>query len=491
MSGRLGLFDKYGGVLRQNIDAAQEQAAYDLSRILRFETVNGAEPAERAKFEQQRDACFAFLGELSARLGFAFRMPTPRVGVIECGEGAETLGVLTHIDVVPAGKGWTYPPFSGEIADGCIWGRGAQDDKGPLIQFLYALAAVRDAGAPVQRRVRIIIGSEEEGGVWSDIEEYLALESAPDISIVPDSQFPIINGEKGIVTTRLGLPGLSFSVCESSIRFVLLEAGVAANVVPDEATLVFEIEIDDTQEEFERLMAEFDERTGMKRPANIERDADGKVCSTFVFKGHSAHASLPHAGRNAAAIALDFLAGITRAEGGTPPLISALQQGAKDLKGECFGIHRIHERLGETTCSLTMLKLTPEAGSAVFNVRQPFSIEPEEILNGIASKFDGATAEFIGKPLRPIWIDPALHPDFIEALQAAYRCVTGREPKLMSIGGTTYAKALPNALNFGPCDEADGEEELAHQPNERITLEHLRRNLLIYAHALAALIVDE
>ena len=63
----------------------------------------------------------------------------------------------SHIDVVPKGEGWTVPAFEGVEKDGRIYGRGAVDNKGPAIAALYALKALSDNCAQLNKKVRLDI----------------------------------------------------------------------------------------------------------------------------------------------------------------------------------------------------------------------------------------------------------------------------------------------------------------------------------------------
>lgn len=81
-------------------------------------------------------------------MGFQTRDVDGHCGWCEYGEGEEMVAVLCHLDVVPAGDGWHYPPYDCTWAEGRIYGRGVIDDKGPAAAALYALKAVRDSGAP-------------------------------------------------------------------------------------------------------------------------------------------------------------------------------------------------------------------------------------------------------------------------------------------------------------------------------------------------------
>ena len=122
------------------------------------------------------------------------------------GGGDELLGVLGHVDVVPAGTGWYTDPFGPVIKDGKLYARGASDDKGPTVAAYYALKMIRDLELPVSKRIRVIIGTDEESG-WGCMDHYLNVAETPDFGFSPDAYFPIINGEKGNVSVNLNFKG--------------------------------------------------------------------------------------------------------------------------------------------------------------------------------------------------------------------------------------------------------------------------------------------
>ena len=160
--------------------------------------------------------------------GFETRNIDYYAGDISMGSGEQTLGMLAHLDVVPAGEGWTHDPFGGEIADGKIFGRGTIDDKGPALCALYAMRAVRDAGVPLKDGVRLILGCDEEVGM-SDMRYYASKLKMPDYGFSPDAEFPVINIEKGGVNVELSYRGEGED--EAEIPVYELYAGERPNVV--------------------------------------------------------------------------------------------------------------------------------------------------------------------------------------------------------------------------------------------------------------------
>lgn len=135
--------------------------------------------------------------ELGKKDGFTAKEVGNVAGHLEYGQGEELVGVLGHVDVVPVGDGWTNGPFEPTLRDGKLYARGVADDKGPTIAGYYALKIIKELGLPLSRRVRIIIGSDEESGM-SCVERYFETEEQPTLGFVPDAEFPIIHAEKGI-----------------------------------------------------------------------------------------------------------------------------------------------------------------------------------------------------------------------------------------------------------------------------------------------------
>ena len=81
--------------------------------------------------------------EISEEMGFETCSHDGYVGTVKWGNEGKQIGILTHIDVVPPGEGWTYPPFEGTIENGRLYGRGSLDDKGPMAASLFAMKAIK------------------------------------------------------------------------------------------------------------------------------------------------------------------------------------------------------------------------------------------------------------------------------------------------------------------------------------------------------------
>jgi len=484
------------------IEDRTEQLVGILRDLLRFETVSGVkEPAGLEKFERETRRCLDYLRKFAEDNGLEYREHPAGVAVIEWGEGEEAIGFPTHTDVVPPGAGWHYPPFGGEVRGERIYGRGAQDDKGPMACGLAAILAIRDLGVPARRKVRLIFGTHEEEGDWSDITAYLRSEPPPLHCIVPDAVFPIVNGEKGMATILLKPARTEPLERKDGLRLERVRSGERPNVVPNRA----EVELSGPLDKKEALCAELKEECEAYEKSRIillegplavrESPEEKRFYASLVFRGKSAHGSRPEQGHNAAVDALGYLVRLGFRGSAAAEFLGLAYCAGKDLTGEYLGIAEWHEFIGPTTASLNIFELDGEGGQAQINVRFPLGLASAELIERVrrevAAKVPQAdrrpTVEFEGVVHEPLFTDPEKFPEFFDALRQAYSGVTGREARLQATGGTTYAKGFPRAVSFGPVDEGAGERDMAHKADEYVALPALVRNAKIYAHALAAL----
>jgi predicted dipeptidase len=373
-------------------------------------------------------------------------------GFAEVGEGAEMLGILGHLDVVPAGKlqDWERDPFDPIEKEGLLYGRGTQDDKGPMLAALFAVKALMDAGVKFNKRVRFIFGTDEET-LWRCIKQYLEKEEAPGMGFSPDSRFPVTYAEKGLL--QLHLEGKN----ESGIR---LTGGSAFNAVPD--MIFYEGERqDDLADKLDQLGFEY------------EWYEDG-----IEVKGRAAHAMIPEEGINAIARlcialhaigihskAIDFIAQEIRED-----------PNATRIFGECADAPS-----GKLKFNVGMIDLGRVEQLSI-DARLPVTVPKEENIAKLS-----ATAARYGLEYKEFdWLAPIYLPldhFMVETLMKVYRQYSGdamTEPR--SSGGATYARAIKNCVAFGALtfDELLTE----HQPNERAVLANLYKAMEIYAHAV-------
>ena len=164
-----------------------------LKEILRINSVQA--PAENGMpFGKGAYDCLVYALDMMQKSGLTVKNIDGYCGWGEIGEG-DLFGILCHLDVVPVGKGWRYPPFGATEENGKIYARGALDDKGPFMAAFFALERLLDEGLKPKKRIRFILGCNEESG-WACMDRYKETEEMPALGFSPDADFPVINGEK-------------------------------------------------------------------------------------------------------------------------------------------------------------------------------------------------------------------------------------------------------------------------------------------------------
>ncbi|MCL1964780.1 MAG: dipeptidase PepV [Firmicutes bacterium] len=404
------------------------------------------------------------------RLGFAARDFDGYIGDAEMGEGDETMGILVHLDVVPAGDGWASDPFGGEIRDGKVYGRGTSDDKGPAVAALFAMKAVLDAGFTPKKKVRLILGCDEESG-WADIDHYKKHVAMPDFGFSPDADYPVINTEKGLLQLRLTASFGGEEGAKLPVR--RLSSGERPNVIPGLATA--EIGCEDFAA-LERAL----QNTGLDVTAEKLESGLARLTSLGV----PGHAALPRHGKNAAGQLLLALKAIG-AGGGCRAFINSLAEGVGlDPSGKGLGVDGRDALSGPLTINLGVLHVTPGSAMAVLDIRYPVLMDGEMIAKiiGMRLKDAGITVD-VSQWKAPLHV-PA-QSEIVTRLLSVYAEVTGLSPYTIAIGGGTYARSMDNCVAFG-CN-FPGDDEVAHQADEYMDVEKLLKNALIFAHAIVRL----
>lgn len=415
--------------------------------------------------------------QIASDLGFATTNLDGYIGYAEYGQGDDYVAVLAHLDVVPEGDGWTYPPYGAEIHDGRIYGRGAIDDKGPAMAALYALKAVRDANLSLGKRVRVIFGcSEETGG--PDVEHYLLREKEPVSGFTPDAYFPAIYAEKGLMSFDMSKNLTDDISDEGEIRILSLQGGTAYNIVPDKA--VARIQAADPDQVAAACDA-FAGNTGYNLSAEIAAEKDGAAGTVLITSlGRAAHGSTPEKGMNAAMQLIAFLATLDMGSSEMSEAIRFLNASiGMETDGKSFGLAMEDEPSGNLTLCVGLVNATPEHMVLGLNIRYPVTYKFQDVMGRFNQTIEGTgfVAENWQANQSPLYY-PKDSP-LIMTLTRVYAEQTGRNDSAIAIGGGTYAKEMPNIVASGPM--MPGQEEVEHQANEYITIDQLINVTKIYA----------
>ena len=413
------------------MDRLFEKTVQSISEIIKFNSEKTA--AETGSpFGKGAADCLDYFLSLARSFGFETVNYDNYAGEVIFGDG-EDFAILAHLDVVPAGSGWTHNPFGGEIdyENKKIWGRGAMDDKGPAIISLYCLKQLKDEGFKPKKRIRLIVGCNEESG-WECIKYFNAHSTMPETGFSPDADFPVIYAEKGIMHIKFTFPAKG--------DLSSLKGGNAANMVCDECVV--------------------------KAPVDEEKIAAfnlGFENGLIVARGKSAHGSTPEQGINAIAPILKYL---------------GLDEIHEKLFVKKFGLTELKDETGALTFSPDVVRGVKGFITVVCDIRYPATKSRDEVLSALA----GEKYEILSEQA-PLFNDKQCQ--LIQVLCGAYNEVTGKNMKPIAIGGGTYARALKCGAAFGP--EEEGEENVIHQPNEYITFEKIEKCLKIYKLAIERL----
>lgn len=457
--------------INEIVDSIKDSLVDDVRQIVSIKSTRD-KPLKGMPFGEGVGKALDKALEISARLGFRTVNVDGYMGYAEYGEGSEIVGVLGHLDVVPEGDGWNYPPYGGELHGGRIYGRGAIDDKGPIISALYGLKAVKESALPLSKRVRILFGTNEENGS-SEVPYYLKKEEAPTAGFTPDAEYPIIYAEKGILMFRAVKHISKRSATDISIRY--LKGGNAPNMVPDYCEAEVGVGNDAAKKDVMNALSKFITATGYDI---TYEDKGGSII--LKSKGVSAHGSTPERGKNAVIQLVMFLSGLD-IDGDAEEYIDFFAYSVgTETNGKTLGMY-LKDDTGELTFNLGVMDIDESHASASLNIRYPVTKSTDDVMDRFNEK-----AEPYGIEVKDMLDQHPLYfpqnTPLIVTLQKVYKEQTGLEPTLLAIGGGTYAKEMPGIVAFGPI--FPGKPDLDHQANEYIEVDDLVMNAKVYGNAI-------
>ena len=389
--------------------------------------------------------------KISQELGFkTYIDPEGYYGYAEIGSGEKLVGVLGHLDVVPPGdlSKWENDPFKPVIKDGKYYGRGAQDDKGPTLAAMYALKTLLDSGFELNYRVRFIFGTDEEN-LWRDMPKYVEKEEMPTVGFTPDSKFPLIYSEKGLLQCKL------IAKNESGMIF---KGGDAFNSVPSNMIV-------DKNEDLIKVLEEL----------NYEyKEKDNKI----EIVGKSVHAQVAETGINAINRYMHALTKLGK-ETKAGKFITENLIGY-NFAEPIFGLVK-DEHSGELKFNVGKIEFTEENEILGIDMRIPVTYDKDKIVEDLTKKAKEYGFEYTQHDyLKSIYVP--LDSELITTLMSAYQEITGdMESQPVASGGATYARAMNNCVAFG-CVLPDS-PKTEHQPNEYIILDDIKKAIKIYMKA--------
>ncbi|WP_137598117.1 dipeptidase PepV [Paucilactobacillus kaifaensis] len=459
--------------------AQQQKEDYlnDLIALMKIESVRDDSQAtdEFPLGPKPAQALTIFL-EMAQQDGFRTKNIDNVVGYAEWGEGDETLAILAHLDVMPAGNGWDTDPFDPVIKDGKLYGRGASDDKGPGMAAYYALKTLKDMNIKFNKKVRFIVGTDEESD-WTGMKRYFEVEPAPTFGFSPDAEFPLINGEKGNVSMKLAFAGDN----AGEVVLTSFESGLRPNMVPREAEAVLEAANTD------QMVADFNVFIA-NNPITGQADVTPAGLKLSVV-GKAAHGMEPRNGENAGTYLASFLSqyDIKGAAGSFITLLGKYMH--QDSRLHNFDLAFADDVMGDLTMNVGLMSFDAHKGGQVdMNFRYPKGITPDDIQNKLSVVTAPLSVTITqGSFMVPHYVDAS--DPLVTTLMSAYRDQTGddkAQPEV--VGGGTYGRMMERGVAFGAL--FDHTEDTMHQANEFQPVDDLLMAMAIYMQSINDLVTD-
>lgn len=402
--------------------------------------------------------------EIATNMGFRTKNVDNYCGYVEFGEGEELVGILGHLDVVPALEedGWTTPPFTADIRDGKLYGRGSIDDKGPVIASLYAMKTIMD-NFKISKRVRLFVGLNEEKG-WKCMNHYKEVEEWPSIGFSPDANFPGIYAEKGIMTIELAHP-----IKISNFDIINIDyKNNAINVVPKYCSITLKANNN----------AHISSEKTIENISITALDNDLYKIESF---GTASHASLPQFGDNAIKRLVEYL--LSHFEFDNNYLSYIYNNGFFDIESpRLLSSQAIEDESGILTSNVAHMDYDGTNLSFKTNLRVPVTYS----LDDIKKMYEVLLNEFPDIKIEKSGIQEPLHVDrnsnLVKTLVEIFNRKAGYNLEPIAIGGGTYARAFKNVISYGA--NFPGDKDMCHQVDEFIYIDKFITSAKIYAEAI-------
>lgn len=457
----------------------------NLQELIEIPSVHEESSNQNEPFGKNTVRALNYILNLGKKLGFRTKNIDNYCGYIEFGSGDELIGVVGHLDVVPEGENWTYPPFDAQIVDNKIYGRGSIDDKGPVMASLYAMKAVMDYcnknTISINKRVRLILGLNEERD-WKCIDYYKQHEEIPSIGFSPDADFPCIYAEKGLISPFLIMDYSDF--LDKDIIFKNIDCNNnPLNVVPKYCSCEIAVKNNINIKNVDNLIKAF----AIEYNFNIETTILDNNNLKMISHGVQAHAAHPDLGVNAISRLIIVLDKLFKNYNIIIPIFDLFTKYiGLDYNGNKLDIN-IPDESGELTLNVGKFYFKNNDLKIGLNLRVPINTKFDLIENNfslICKEFDNVYCEFAGKKA-PLHVSKDSY--LVKTLCKIYNEETNSNIEPIAIGGATFARAFDNFVSFGA--NLPGQKDMCHQVDEFISIDNLMLACRIYCKAIYELLI--
>lgn len=453
--------------LQEKVVLYKEEVIKSIQEAVKIKSILGTKLPNMPFGKGPAEALEYFL-DLGKKLGFKVENFNNYVGTIEFGDGEETLGILAHVDVVPEGEGWSYPPYSAKIVNNKIIGRGVLDNKGPAIISLYAMKAISDLGIKLNKKVKMYLGTNEETD--SKCMEYYFENlkmPKPDIAFTPDATFPVTYGEKGIICLKL-LKKFN------SIKNIKINGGSAFNCIPEITEISIPIDyLGEVKKELEKY--------NNNNPHKIELELKENIYY-FISHGTGGAAANPALGYNSISAFFDFIKNIEIKNKELQDIVDFFNKYIKkETNGKSLGIYCKDKESGELTVNLGRITLEDNNLEIWLDIRCPIKISTQDILGKLKQNLEKEIKIEVSRFFPSVYVSKESF--LVSTLMKIYQDFTGdkvSQPRV--IGGRTYSRAVKNCVAFGAL--LLDQEDNMHKPNESLEIEKIDILLKIFSETI-------
>jgi succinyl-diaminopimelate desuccinylase len=444
--------------------AHEQELLADTREMLRIPSLE-SDPQPNAPYGTENRRALDLALSLAEKYGMKTTDLEGHIGYGEFGQGERLIVSLGHLDVVPVGPGWKHDPFGAEIDGDYIYARGSTDDKGPTMASFYAMRAIKECVPDLKVRMRQVFGCNEESG-FGCVARYVQTEEPPTYGVAPDSGWPLYHAEKGIANLEISVP-LNKG---GEMELLEIEGGQRPNIVIDSCSGKVRVA--------GSARAHVDGKLADAWDRNVTFAWEGDVLGVFAI-GKAAHGSTPFEGDSAAIRLLRFFKEISPLSSQT--FFEELFE-LTHIGGAGLGIAGSDEPSNDLTSNLGIVNTVNGAVELLFNIRYPVTWNGEKLQAMCNKRLATLKSGFELKVTRdspPLYF-PLDHP-LVKTIVDVYEEETGERKEPGTMGGGTYARAIPNTVSIGTGWEGDGN---AHETDERLKVENLFKMSRIYAHIL-------
>lgn len=428
---------------KQLIEQHKEEFYQDLDKVMRIESIKGA-PLANAPFGIGPKKALEQVMTIASSYGFDTKIVNDAVGYAQFGEGDDYVAVIGHLDVVPAGDGWSFPPFRLSKKDGKFYGRGILDNKGPIMACLFGLKLMKELSIKPNKPIRIIFGTDEESGS-ADLPLYLNKEKPSLFAFTPDCKYPVVYGERGIVNYTI-----TTKFTQSDLTDICVTGDQSSAHVPDYLSMTIQ------GEKYEVL--------GKRAPSNA-----------------------PELGKNAITMMAEKISSDKDLDDELCHYFSWIKEGLSEKHyGEGLGLDFEDKDSGKLMVTPYELKTTNNAFELSIAIRYPVSVKEDEVTEQLQKVIPSQSEIKLIRQLKST-IFPKNNEN-VKKLSDVYETITGLDGTPVTTTGATYARFFPNTVAFGP--SFPGQKGIAHNSDEYMDEKDLLLNMEIYMSAIAALIAD-